>query len=444
LKLIHTIFGILVCAPAIWAQFGGPAILSRGEAPAAMANAEVSFRPFLQLTAIYNTDLAGVAVTPTGSVPAISSFGARLTAGVSGAHSWKRTTLGLNYRIAADHYNSNSFFDDINQSLMLSVSRQLTRHISLRLSEGAGMFSGYFALPGLGTEGLQQTVPFDPSTIFLPTTDFFRNRTYFANTMAALTIQKSTRLSFSFMGMGIFVRRRSTALYGTNGGSATGDVQYRLSARSTIGGAFSYTSFRTPGIFNTTNMYSVMATYGLRLSRVWEMSVYGGMLRSENKFIQTVPLDPVVQLLLGVREGTAVGYGVRSIPHVGGRVSRTFSRGVLYVSGGETIVPGNGLFLTSRATTGRAGYTYTGLRVWSLSAFMNYTAAKSIANVVGGYSTLAASISAGRQLVKSISLNLAVTAQSYSSGTFANYNRPIYGFSLGLGWTPGEIPLRFW
>jgi hypothetical protein len=262
--------------------------------------------------------------------------------------------------------------------------------------------------------------------------------------MAALTIQKSTRLSFSFMGMGMLVRRRSAALYGTNGGSAMGDVQYRLSARSTIGGVFTYTYFTSPGVFHTSNMYSVMASYGLRLSRVWEVSAFGGVLRSEIKFIQTVPLDPVVQLLLGVREGTAVGYGVRSVPHVGARVSRVFSRGVLYVSGGETIVPGNGLFLTSRATTGRAGYTYTGLRVWSLSAFMYYTAAKSIANVVGGYNTLSASITGGRKLVKSISLNLAVTAQSYSSGTFANYNRPIYGFSLGLGWTPGEIPLRFW
>jgi hypothetical protein len=444
LKLIHAILASLVCVPAIWAQYAGPAILSRGEAPVAMTGAEVSFRPFLEIMAIYNTDLAGVAVTSTGSVPGLSSFGARLTGGVSGAHSWKRTTLGLTYRIAADHYNANSFFDDINQSLMLSVSRQLTRHISLRLSEGAGMFSGYFALPGLGTEGLQQTVPFDPSTIFLPTTDFFHNRTYFVNTAAILTIQKSTRLSFAFMGNGIFVRRRSTALYGTNGGSASGDLQYRLSRRSSIGGAFTYTYFTSPGVFHTTNMYSVMATYGLRLSRLWEVSAFGGVLRSEIKFIQTVPLDPVVQLLLGVKEGAAVGYSKRSVPHFGGRVSRTFSRGVLYMSGGETIVPGNGLFLTSRATNARAGYSYTGLRVWSLSASMDYLAAKSISNVVGGYNTVAGTVSMSRKLLKSLHMVLAANVRSYSSGSFANYNRPIYGLSLGVGWTPGEIPLRVW
>ena len=99
------------------------------------------------------------------------------------------------------------------------------------------------------------------------------------------------------------------------------------------------------------DLHSVSVTYAWRLSRWWEVSGYGGFARSESKFVELVPLDPVIQALFGVQQGLAISYRTIYVPNVSLRISRTFPRGVLYANGGRTIVPGNGLFLTSVSTT---------------------------------------------------------------------------------------------
>ena len=51
---VLTLFGLTLPA---FAQYAGPAILSRGEAPAAMSAPEIKFRPFVEFTAGYQTEL---------------------------------------------------------------------------------------------------------------------------------------------------------------------------------------------------------------------------------------------------------------------------------------------------------------------------------------------------------------------------------------------------
>src|SRR5579871_6178251 len=107
LKLVRVLTLTGVALPA-FAQYAGPAILSRGEAPAAMSAPEIKFRPFVELTGIYSTGLAGVATDAQGNVANVDSAGIELTFGVSGTHSWKHTKLGLDYRGSLDHYTTQS------------------------------------------------------------------------------------------------------------------------------------------------------------------------------------------------------------------------------------------------------------------------------------------------------------------------------------------------
>src|ERR1035441_5949841 len=88
-------------------------------------------------------------------------------------------------------------------------------------------------------------------------------------------------------------------------------------------------------------------------------------------FIQNVTLDPNVSALLGFITTSALVHRVNWVPNFSGRLSKTFHRGVLYGAGGESVSPGNGLFLTSRAATVTAGYGYTGLRRWSLGVSLD-------------------------------------------------------------------------
>jgi hypothetical protein len=425
-------------APA-FAQYAGPAILLRGEAPAAMQGAPIDFRPFLELTGSYDAGLNGVAVNSQGNPVDDKGFGVQATGGVSGTHSWKHVSLGLDYRASIRHNPSIPFYDGTDQILNLGLNYRLSRHTAFSLRESAGIFSNNYSVPSLS-----QAVPFDPAGAFIPRNDFFDNRTIYLSTQADLTVQRSARLSLNFGADGFLQRRRSTALYGVTGAGARGDLQYRLTRRSTIGAGYTYTHYSFTGIFSSTDLHGVVVTYGLRVSRNLEFSGYGGVMRAETKFQQNVPLDPAVAAIIGVGFASEVAYRVDYVPNVAGRLAYTVQRGVFYVSGGHTVLPGNGLFLTSTSTYAGVGYAYTGLKRWSINASAGYNRSNSIGNVTGNYGSYQGSLSASRSLFRYTHGVISANFNKYNSGVFSNYNRWTYSFRAGLGFTPGDIPLRLW
>lgn len=426
-------------ASPVFAQYAGPAVLARGQAPAAMATPQIDFRPVLSIEGIYDSGLNGVAVDANGNLTNTAAYGVSVSAGVSGLHSWKHTTLGLDYRAGIQHYVKHSFFDGTNQSLLLGVTHALTRHTSLAIRQSAGISSGPFS-----TLAMPQTVPFDPATTYVPTSEFFDNRTIYLSSQADFTFQKSARLSFNFGADGFLTRRRSSALYGMTGAAARSDVQYRLSRRTTVGGGYNYSHYSFIGIFSSTDIHAAVLSFATRLTRSMEVSTTVGASRIESKFVQSVPLDPAVAALLGRSVGTAVAYSIRYVPNVAARISQVVPRGVIFVNGARGVTPGNGLFLTSTLTTVGTGYTYTGLRRWSVSGSASYNRAKSIGNVIGTYGGYTASFGVSRQIVRYTHGILSLNMHKYESGDFQNYNKWTYSARLGIGFTPGDIPLRLW
>src|SRR5664280_2335812 len=100
---------ILASVSPLFAQYGGPAILARGQSPAVMGASQIDFRPFLTVSGIYDTGLNGVSVDANGSPVNDASAGISIGFGVSGFHSWKHTRVGLNYSGSFSHY-ANSFY----------------------------------------------------------------------------------------------------------------------------------------------------------------------------------------------------------------------------------------------------------------------------------------------------------------------------------------------
>ena len=414
-------------------------MLTRGQAPAAMVTPQLDLRPFVEVTGIYDTGLAGVIINDQGQLAETDAGGVELAGGISGVHSWRHTLVGLDYRGAWRHYTRQTFYDGTDQSLLLGVTQELSRHTSLSLREAAGLYSRDY-----GVIGLPQSVPFDPGTSFIPNSDFFDNRTIYLSTQADLTVQKTARLSFDMGGDGFLARRRSTALYGVTGGGARGDVQYRISRRSTIGVGYQFTQFSFTRIFSGTDLHAFVGSYAVRLSRNFEFTAYAGVIRAETKFIQSIPLDPVVAALLGQSTGNVIVHRIDYEPTIDARLSRTFRTGVAFVGGGRTITPGNGLFLTSKVTNIAAGYTYTGLRRWSFNAQAGTSLATSIANVNGKYNNYNGTLTVSRQITGSFHSLVSFGVRQYDSPDFQNYHRLIYTARIGIGFSPGDIPLRLW
>jgi hypothetical protein len=438
-KLAWTL-AIAVSAMPAFAQYAGPAILSRGDAPAAMATSQVDFRPFIDIGGIYATGLSGLVTNSQGTTLGnVSSAGLLLTFGVSGIHSWKHTKVGVDYLGSITHYTQATYGNYDNQSLLLSVTHQFSPHTTFTLGEHASILS-----QPLVSSGLPQTVTFDPATAYNPTTDFYANRTIFLSTQAGFTFQKTARLSFNLGGLASLADNQGAGLYSVTGAGANGDVQYRLTRRSTVGAAYGYTHFEYHGTFNATDIHTVSGTYAIQLSRSLEFTGFGGFAQCETKFLNNVPINPVLAGLIGLQNGVVINYTGTYHPNYSVRLSQSFQRGVAFLSNSYMVTPGNGLFLTSTALTATAGYNYTGLRRWSFGASAAYLHAYSFANVTGGYGDVGGTLSASRALSRFLHLTFSGTAFQYQSSSFAGYNRLIYMANLGLAFSPGNLPLRVW
>lgn len=404
-----------------------------------MQESQVTFRPFVDVSAVYDTGLSGVGLTSSGQLANESSPGIQVAGGISGSHFWRHTQIGLEYHGDITEFQKATYFSNTTQMMMLGIKHQFTRHIYLNLRETAGTFSY-----GGGILPLDLATPFDASQSYVPVTDFFDNRTIYGTTQADLIIQKTARLSFDLGGDGFFNRRRSSALASIAGGTARADVQYRLTRRTTIGAEYTYNHFSFNHIFSSTDIHGAVGTYAVQLSRWLELTGFAGVMRVETKFVQDVPVDPVVTAILGIQESPQVVYSVRYVPNISGRLSRTFQHGIAYINASHTVTPGNGLFLTSTITDISAGYTYTGLRRWSFNLQGGYLGASSIGNVYGNYGGDNAIMSASRQVSRAVHVIASFNLRRYNSGNFALYNRTFYDAKIGIGFAPGDVPLRVW
>jgi hypothetical protein len=441
-KLVKLVWAlaIMVSAMPAFAQYAGPAILSRGDAPAAMATSQVDFRPFVDIAGVYTTGLSGLVASSQGTTLGnASSAGLLLNFGLSGIHSWKHTKVGLDYVGSITHYDKTTYGGYDNQSFLLSVTHQFSPHALFSLGENASIVSQPLASPGL-----PQTVTFDPALTYNPTTDFYDNRTLFLNTQAGLIFQKSARLSFSLGGHGSLTDRQGPGLYSVTGAGANGDMQYRWTRRSTVGASYNYMHFEYHGTFNATDVHTASGTYALQLTRSLEFTGYGGFSQAETKFLRTVPLSPVLAGLIGLQNGVVINYTATYHPTYGVRLSQSFEHGVAFLSSSYMVTPGNGLFLTSTALSAATGYNYTGVRRWSFGVTSSYTRAYSVANVVGSYQDITGRVSASRALDRFLHLTFSMSAIQYRSSNFAGYNRLTYTANLGLAFSPGNLPLRVW
>ena len=425
-------------AAPVFAQYGGPAILSRGDAPTGVVEQQISFRPDFEISAIYDTGLAGAALTTQGQLGNIASAGLKVSGGISGNHSWRHTQLGLSYHGSINQYAKATYYDGSNQTLMLSLEHQLSRHLLVTFRENAGMLS-----TEVTSTALEEAIPYDPSQTILPATNFVDNRTLFLSTEASLTYQRSTRLSFRASGSGFLNRRRSSDLAGVTGASADGDIQYRISRRQTIGVDYSFSNYSFTRIFSGSDVHSLRGSYSARISKTVEFSGFAGVSRAETKSEQEVAVNPLIAALLGITSGLSITHAISYVPSASGRLSRTFHNGVAYVSGSRLVVPGNGLFLTSISATAIAGYSYTGLRNWSFTSNFNFNRSTTL-GIPGNYGSASGRLSASHTIFKTFSAVASFTASQYESGTYSLYNRLIYDASVGLGWSPGDIPLRVW
>jgi hypothetical protein len=418
-------------------QYGGPAILSRGGTSTLRVPTEsIRIRPFLIVNGNYDTGITPVTVTTQGKIPNDNSLGVEVEAGLYGYHRWKTATLGVDYRGSYRDYVKNSYYNGTDQSLSLIYTKQASRRLSYTLRESAGLFSRDFY--NVGPYNL-----IDATFSNTPTSDIFDGRTLYLSTMGDVTYQPTARLSFNLGGDGFVVRRRSSSLYGLTGYRARGDMAYRTSRYATSGLAYDFTHFEYTKGFGGSDIHTLAFTQAFRIGRFWELSMRAGGSRVETLGIIRVAIDPVIAAIIGTSQGLAVIYRVNWVPAANVLLTRKFHYTVLTFNYNRGVSPGNGVYLTTRQETATGNLSYSGIRKANIGISAGYITYGSLTQTVGNFSSVTAGGGFTYQITGPLHFLAHYDYRRYDiSGTV--FQRPSYRATIGIGFSPKDVPLSLW
>lgn len=405
----------------------------------------LTIRPFAQVTAIYDHTYRPPTLDLSGGLPGYSSYGYSATVGLEGAKAWRRSILSIDYRTRYRQYIHRGALDGFDHILGLNYSRQLSRRVSLSFSEAGGSYArnvGLGGTAGIGIFGLNAPLYTDPTLDAIPDNDLVDTRTYFASSGANLNFQKSARLSFNASGTGFLVRRKASGLVDVNGFSTHGNAMYLLTRRQSIGVDYGFTRFDFHRAFGSSVVHIPAFNWAIQLTRRTSLGVQVGIYRLESERIVTIALDPLIAAILGRRAGLEVFHAVTYSSAYGVVLTRSFRRSQLSLVGRRGIVPGNGLYLTTRRDMVSVGYSYFGPRRWSLGLGAGYYRGSAQLQVAPILQTYQARAGFGYRIANYLHFTAAGSGRRSEISATSRWNAA--QVSIGLAFSPGETALPIW
>ncbi len=425
-------------------DYTGPAILSRGFAltrPQVAADEKFSY--YVGVNASYDSGLLG-AYNPGLQTTGISTAGVDLNWGIKGKHYRRKDIFELNYAGHYYDYATNGKYNGQDQSLSLGYTREINPHLSIGFRESAGVYSNNYSV--LNSTNLADTSLASATMVVSPNAESFNDQTYYTTTQGSLVWQKSARLSFSVAAANFLVRRNSLQLADSNGYQTNFDMAYRLTKRQTVGIYYTHSAYSFRKQFGSTNADSVGADYTIALSRNMDISVRAGATKLEAQAIGIVVPNPLVQSVLGISSGVEKEYYVGYAPDITVTINRRMRNSSVGASFTKGISPGNGLILTSARESEAVFYSLPTFRRYAMQLgagrdTLNGYLASTISP--GQYSSYYARFSLTHPVMRDLSsvFNLDFRRFSFIS---ANFGQTEYRISIGLRYSPGDRPVKFW
>jgi len=421
-------------------DYTGPSILSRGTSfvrPSIPSNER--FRPFAGVSFYHDS---GGYVQPSGiggqSING-SYSGADVNYGISGQHVRRFDTFQLDYRGHSYFGSQNSSQD---QALSVGYSRVLARRLTVTLSESAGLYSNSFAV--LNTFGQTDTSVANTTLVASPNTEPFNDKTYYSTSSADVAYQKTARLSMNFGGSTFYVHRDAVGLISANGYQARTDVGYRVTKRTTIGPYYAFNHFNYSGTFGDTGIHTIGLNYSVALDKRTQFGFRFGGTRLETRGLQQVNLDPVIAAVLGTTFGIQRYYTVSYLPDVAANISRSFRHSNVTFAYVRGVSPGNGVVLTAQHDSETVSYSYSGIRRYALLIAGGRDYLSSQSQNIGAFASYYARTSISRTLPHNLQGLFSIDFRKISNGTNLYSNQNQFRVTLGLAYSPGLGPLKFW
>ena len=436
---IRMIAMVLACGSTMTGQVSsylGPGILTRGAGDiGTRAGQDVNLRFFVNASGIYDNGIQPYSVDGKGQLVTVNGlWGTEVALGAYGVHNFRHARLGLDYKGSYRHYTENSFYDGTDHSLALGYTYQKSRRLIFDLRQTAGSVSQGTSFVG----GL----PTVPDSVVTPSSLLFDNRANYLQSTLDVNYVQSARNTFSFGGQGFGIWRKATGLIGVEGYDLHGTARHRLSQRTTIGGSYSHTHYDFPKAFGESDINSYSATFATQFGRSWILSVKAGVFQAEVQGLQRVAVDPAIAALLGVSSTVETFYRKSTFPEWGVSLGRRFHRADLSFHYERGVSPGNGVYLTSRQENGGAAFSYTATRKFSFSVSGGYSHLDGIGQNLQPYSQLNGGAGATYAITNPIHMFIQYDAR-HQEIVDAVYRRTSYRATVGISFSPGDIPLAF-
>jgi len=437
---IRTIATILVmyCSTmaAQFTNYLGPGILTRGAGDiGTRAGQDVDLRFFVNAAGIYDNGLQPYGVDATGKLPVINGlWGTEVSIGAYGVHKFRHAKLGLDYKGTYRHYTKNSFYDGTDQTLTLGYTYQKSRRLVFDTRQIAGSVSQGTSFGG--------SLPTVTDALVTPSSLLFDNRANYLQSSLDVNYLKSDRTVFTFGGEGFGIWRKASGLIGMEGYDLHGSIRHRLSQRTTIGATYQHAHYDYPKAFGESDIDTYTGTYATQLGRYWTFSAKAGLYKAEVIGLQQVAVDPVIAALLGVTTTVRTFYQKSLFPTWDFELHRRFQRAALSFGYSHGVSAGNGVYLTSREEVASTSFSYAATKKWSLSMNAGYTQLKGIAQNLQTFSQFGGGGGATYTVSGPIHLIARYDArhQEIVDGVFKGTS---YRASVGISFSPGDIPLAF-
>jgi hypothetical protein len=425
-------------------DYTGPAILSRGFAltrPNLAVNQPFTF--YAGVNATYDSGLLG-AFVQNGLVPSASSEGASFNWGASMLKYRRRSILSFDYSGNYNEYFSNTRFSGQNHSLGAGYTIQLSPRFTIGARETAGYSSNYYSV--LNSTAISDVSQASSTIVVAPNTEAFSDRSYYSTTTGSLSYQLTERLSLSIGGAYFLVKRNSQYLADSGGYQTTGDIAYRITRRQTLGVYYSHSAFSYTKIFGDSNSDSLGLNYSISLDRTMDLSIRAGVTRYDDQTLDTVVPNPLVQAVLGIQYGLQKDYFVGYAPDFTVTLNRRLRFSSVGASFTEGISPGNGLVLTSKRQSESIFWNLPTFRQLAMQFGAGHDNLSGYANgsgTAGSYGSYYGRFSLSRPINRVLSayFNADYRTDGFGGTTFHQRG---YSLSLGIRFSPGKGPIKFW
>jgi hypothetical protein len=422
-------------------EYTGPAVLSRSYTVyQPLISQDVKWQETFGINTAVDTGAYGVAAA-NGQVSYPLLYSTQTTFSLRARHAWRKEELAVTFGATDSHYFGGGTtipnYSGGNYNLTVNYRQILTPHLSVAIIGSGVLYSQNYALEN--PNGAQTDVA-NISIASSPNIQIFDNGSKQFTTSVNFTYQQTARLSYSG-GIGYFgIERNAPGFLGTTGQQAQGDLNYRLTKKTTVGLYYSWNYYLIAHGSGTTYTNTAGLIYSYALGRSVQLRLRAGGSQVETLGLQLVPIDPTIAALLGQAAGLIDSYQKFRTTDISAQIIKDFgSRRTASISYARGISPGNGIYQASEQESIGAGFNTLLWRRYAVTLTAGHDQLKSVAQTLGTYGSKSVSFGVSRALGHGLSMNFGATARRLDITNVAFI--PLhdqYRITTGISYTPGE------